>query len=151
MSLSLGSEPGFTDLPDSTFNTGNPITQTMLESMSSNAEFAAVRNEQFWGYYRNGETVELPTSPSDGYNYSRDELVYSWSIYWTGSAPNPLNGTQSPPVGGATSGQGTLLQMQYNVNQSTGLVACTTSYYKTSEQDTNDGILMVITHAQRSR
>jgi hypothetical protein len=110
-----------------------------------------VRNEQFWGFYRNGETVELPTSPADGYNYSRSELLYSWSVYWTGSAPSALNGTQSAPVGGATSGGGEILQAKYYVDQTTGVVSTVTSYYNTGQHDTNDGILMVIVHAQRNR
>ena len=151
MSLTLSAQPGFTELVDSTFNTGNPVSAATNKSLNADVKFAAVRNEQFWGFYRNGETVALPVSPADGYEYSQSELVYSWSWYWTGSAPTALNGTQSPPTGGATSGSGTLLQMQSQVNQSTGLVSTVVSYYKTAQQDTNDGILMVITHAQRDR
>ena len=151
MSLTLMSQPGFTELVDSTWDAGNPITASNMKSLNADAKFSAVSNEQFWGYYRNGETVVLPVSTADGYEYSQSELVYAWSWYWTGSAPTALNGTQSPPVGGATSGQGTLLSMSANVNQLTGLVSTVVSYYKTAEQDVNDGILMVITHAQRNR
>jgi len=44
-------------------------------------KFAAVRTEEFWGYYKNGETVALPVSPADGYAYAREELRYVWSIF----------------------------------------------------------------------
>jgi len=46
----------------------------------------------------------------------------------------------------AYSGDGTLLQMGFNID-STGLVSCSVSYYKTSQQDRNDGILLVMVHA----
>lgn len=151
MSLTLTSQPGFTEVTDATFDTGNPVTSAALKSVNADAKFAAVRNEQFWGYYRNGETVMLPVSAADGYEYSRKELLYSWSVYWTGSQLTALNGTQSAPAGGATSGSGTPLQMKFNVDQTTGLVSTIVSYYKTSQQDTNDGILLVVTHAQRNR
>jgi hypothetical protein len=150
MSLSLTSQPGFTELPDSTFDAGNPLTAASLKSLNADAKFGAVRNEQFWGYYRNGETVALPTSPVDGYEYSRAELLYTWSLYWTASAPSACNGTHTPATG-ATSGQGLVLQARANVDQSSGLVSTMVSYYKTSQQDTTDGILMVIIHAQRNR
>jgi len=151
MSLTLMAQPGFTELPDATFNTGAALSSASMKALNADAKFGAVRNEQFWGFYRNGETVVLPVSPADGYVYSLSELVFSWSWYWTGSAPTALNGTQSAPVGGATSGQGTVLQMSANVNQATGLVTTGVSYFKAAEADTNDGILMVLTHAQRSR
>jgi hypothetical protein len=154
MSLSLGNQPGFTAIADTTFDAGNPITDTLLKQMNDNGEFAVVRNEQFYGYYANGETVVLPVSTVDGYQYSRSELVYSWSIYWTGSAIGGTGGQMTaPPKGGTTQsgGGGTMLQMAANVDQASGLVSCGTSYYKSAESDTTDGILCVITHAQRSR
>lgn len=151
MSLTLGSQPGFVEIADSVFDAGNPVSDASLKALSSAAKFAAVRNEQFYGYYRDGETVQLPQSPADDYQYSRAELRYSWSIYWSGSATGPCNGTETPPTKGATTGQGQLLQNGGNVDQGTGLVSCWASYFKTGQEDTNDGILLVITHAQRSR
>jgi hypothetical protein len=150
MSLTLTAQPGFTELPDSTFDAGGPLTSASMKSLNADAKFGAVRNEQFWGYYRNGETVALPTSPIDGYEYSRAELLYSWSIYWTASAPSACNGTHTPSTG-ATGGAGTFLQMRSNVDQSTGAVSTMVSYYKSSQTDTTDGILMVMIHAQRNR
>ena len=151
MSLSLSSQPGFTDLEDSIFDAGNALSAANLKSLNADAKFAAVRNEQFWGFYRHGETVALPTSPADGYTYSRSELLYSWSIFWTAAAPGALNGTQTPPSRGATSGGGTLLEFGGYVDPSTGAVSCYSDYFSTRQTNTNDGILMVITHAQRDR
>ena len=151
MSLILTSQPGFTELPDSTFDAGNPLTSAAMKSLNADAKFGAVRNEQFWGYYGNDETITLPVSPVDGYEYARNELIYEFNWYWTGSSPGNLNGTHVAPQRGSTSGQGTLLQMGADINQSTGLVSTKVSYYKTSQMDTTDGILKVTVHAQRSR
>jgi len=139
------------ELADTSFAAGNPATSALMTSLNDDAKFAAVRNEQFYGYYRNGETVVLPVSPADGYQYSLSELRFAHSWYWTGSATGPCNGTMTPPPRGATTGSGMLLQLGADVSEVTGLVTTNVSYYKTSEQDTNDGILKVITHAQRSR
>lgn len=157
MSLTLSSQPGFTDIADGTFDAGNPVTAATAKSLNANPKFAAVRNEQFWGFYKHGETVQLPVSPADGYEYSRAELRYTWSVYWTGAASGALNGVQyvagAPPTRGSTSGGGQLLQMGFHVHQDTGVVSCNVSYYATggAQTDTNDGILMVMVHAQRDR
>jgi hypothetical protein len=153
-SLILTSQPGFTEVPDSAFDAGNPVTAADMKAMNAAAKFAAVRNEQFWGFYKNGETVQLPVSPADGYTYAREELLYTWAIFWTGAPPGAaLNGTHETPSRGATGGAGQLLQMGFIVDQTTGVVTCDVSYYPTngSQGDTNDGILLVITHAQRQR
>jgi hypothetical protein len=108
-------------------------------------------SERFWGYYKHGERVMLPVSPADGYRYARAELSYAWSLY--SSAPPPaggLNGTHAAPVPGANTGSGTLLGIQEDVNQTTGLVACISSYYSGVQTNTNDGVLMVSTYAQRA-
>ena len=151
MSLTLGTQPGFVEIADTSFAAGNAASSAVMTELNDDAKFAAVRNEQFYGYYRNGETVALPVSPADGYAYSQSELRYSHSWYWTGSATGPCNGTQTPPPRGAATGPGQVLQLGADVNQANGLVSTVVSYYKTAESDTNDGILLVITHAQRSR
>lgn len=153
MPLRLSAQPGFTDIPDDSFDATNPITATVAKALNSDAKLASVRNEQFWGYYRNGETVALPVSPADGYQYSRNELLYIWTRYGSSAAPNPCNGTQTPPTRGAGSGAGELLFFGDNIDQATGAVTCNTSYYKPggSQTDTNDGILLVIALAQRLR
>jgi len=151
VSLTLSEIPGFTDIADSVFNAGSALSSASVKALNADAKFGAVRNEQFWGYYRHGDTVELPVSAADGYEYSRDELVYSWSVWWTGSAPTACAGTQTAPTRGATGGSGTLLQMGFDVDQATGEVTCNVSYFSGSQNDTNDGILVVTVHAQRDR
>src|SRR5581483_2745933 len=152
MPLTLSSQPGFTEIADTQFDAGNPVTAANMKAINSDVKYAAVRSEEFWGFYKHGETVQLPTSPADGYAYSRQELYYTWMIYWTGAPPgSALNGTQTIPSRGATSGAGQLLQMGFIVDQSTGVVTCDVSYYKDggAQTDTHDGILLVVTHARR--
>lgn len=151
MSLTLSAVPGFTDIADATYDAGSALSAAASKALNADAKFAAVRNEQFWGYYCHGETVGLPVSPADGYAYSRADLVYTWSIYWTGSAGGACNGTQTAPSRGATGGGGTLLQMGFDIDQATGAVACNVSYFSGRQNDTNDGILLVMVHAQRDR
>jgi hypothetical protein len=152
--LTLASQPGFSEVPDSAFDAGNAASAANLKSLNAAAKFAAVRTEEFWGFYKNGEIVQLPVSPADGYTYSREELRYTWSVFWTGAPPSgALNGTQSTPTRGATSGSGQILQMGFLVDQSSGAVSCDVDYYvhEGSQNNSNDGILLVTTHAKRSR
>jgi len=150
--LLLSSQPGFTEVPDQSLDAGNPVSSAVLKALNAACKFAAVRTEQFWGFYKHGETVTLPISPADGYAYAREELRYTWSIYGTGSPPgSPLLGTQTAPGRGGTSGQGTVLSLQFHVDQGTGLVECGVSYYKTAQEDKTDGIVMVMTQATRQR
>lgn len=152
MSLTLSAQPGFTDIADATFNTGAAITAANVKALNADAKFGAVRNEQFWGYYKHGETVALPTSPADGYVYSRAELFYTFTLFWTGAPPGTaLNGTQTTPTRGSTSGGGTLLQMGFDVDNATGVVSCEVDYFSGTQHNTSDGILKVTVHAQRDR
>lgn len=150
-SLTLPSAPGFTVLPAANFDAGTTASDTDMKALNADAQFAAVRNEQFWGYVRNGETIALPVSPADGYVYSRSELLYTWSWYSTGGAPADLAMTHTSPAPGGSTGDGTILQMTANVDQTSGVVSCGVAYFKTSQTNTTNGILMVIIHAQRMR
>jgi hypothetical protein len=151
--LLLAVQPGFVDEGDASFDAGASASAAAFKRVNANAKYAAVLGETFYGYYRNGETVGLPISPADGYQYSREELRYSWSRVWSGSAPVELNGclVLPPAAKGATSGEGQVLQWGDHVDQVTGLVACQTDYFKTSHQVRQDGIVLVITHALRNR
>lgn len=152
--LTLSSQPGFAEVPDSAFDAGNAASAANLKALNAAAKFAAVRTEEFWGFYKHGETVQLPVSPADGYVYARDELRYTWSIYWTGAPPGgALNGTQGTPTRGSTSGGGHVLQMGFLVNQATGGVTCEVDYHVKDGAQTNttDGILLVTVHAKRAR
>jgi hypothetical protein len=163
MSLTLSSSPAFAELIGSTFDAGAVPTAAEFQALNRDAKFAAVRNEQFWGYYANGHTVALPVSPADGYTYSRAELFYEASVVYTGAPGTFTAGTHTlptglfglPPAGHATSQPtaGVLLQLStWTVDQATGLVAVGTSYWDGSTQTVSgDGIVMVMVHAQRSR
>jgi hypothetical protein len=152
MSLTLtGGPPSFVEVPDEDLDAGEILTQAILQAINADVDWAVVSIEDFWGYYKNGETVQLPTSAADGYNYTRQELLYTWEIWDTHPATGACNGTQSAPGVGAASGSGTILQMGFNVNQGTGAVACEVDYYQQSaaETNTNDGVLLVHTLARR--
>jgi hypothetical protein len=152
VSLTLATQPGFTDVPDTALNGGAAATSTNFKAINANAKYASVRQEIFWGFYKHGETVALPVSPADGYAYSRAELNYVWSVFWTAAPPTgALGGTHSLPTRGATSGQGTLLQFGANVDQTTGAITTEADYYKTQQMNTNDGILQVMTIATRDK
>lgn len=151
--LTLEEQPGFAEIPEAELAGGLPLTSGVLKMLNSAVKFAAVRTEYFYGYYGDGETVVLPESPVDGYQYAREELRYIWSVYWTGSPVGQLAGTLFPPLTGATSGEGQVLQMGFSVDQPTGLVHTVVSYYQDGkqQQDTADGILLVHTIAKRAR
>jgi hypothetical protein len=151
--LILTSQPGFAEIPDSSFDAGNPLTAANMKALNAAAKFAAVRGEEFWGYYQDGEVVVLPVSLADGYAYAREELLYTFSIYHTGSGPGSLNGVQTPPSRGAGTGAGNLLGFGFDVDQATGLVSCNVSYYvqNGAQTYTKDGILLVHTLAKRAR
>src|ERR1700690_289289 len=97
MTLSLSSIPGFTDLPDSVLEAGDPAYGIHVGEISQNAAFGMVRTEIFVGTYVDGDTVILPTSPIDNYNYSREELLYMWTVI---SSVNQSTGWVTP-VGGS--------------------------------------------------
>jgi hypothetical protein len=153
--LTLTSQPGFSEVPSSALDAGQPLTSANIKAINSDACFAAVRTEEFWGYYKHGETVVLPESPADGYEYAREELRYVIDeIYWTGAPPgSALGGTQNLPSRGATGGAGHLLQMGFHVDQATGAVTCDVSYHVEggAQTDTHDGILRITTIAKRQR
>ena len=140
MTLLLSSQPGFAEVPDQALDAGQPAGAAVLKALNAAAKFAAVRTEQFWGYYQHGETVALPISAADGYAYAREELLYSPSLVSTGAAMQALNGTHTLPGYGSTSGKGTLLQIACAVNQETGVVECIIAYWKDSQENTHDGI-----------
>jgi hypothetical protein len=101
-----------------------------------------VRCEIFPAIYIDGDEVELPTSPRDGYQYSRDELQYAWTIR------NSAN-----PSSKWISGPDSLWFCNWFVEQDTGKVHSEEWYRRSGEHDQNarstDGSLLVFTIAQR--
>jgi hypothetical protein len=171
MNLTLTKQSGFTQIAQAALTTGTALAAASIQGINENAKFAAVRSEEFYGFYSNGTTVLLPVSPADGYAYARDELSYEASLYWsggTGRGPwsgnagannNAVNfaiaGQTTPPFRGATGGSGQVIDISYSVNQATGVVTTAVTYAKdgtlTTLSVTTDGILHVTTLARRLR
>jgi hypothetical protein len=155
--LTWATQPGAVDLPDSNLAADQPLTDYDLTKISNNAKFAAVRPETFYGWYVNGETVQVPVSPVDGYVYTRSELEYDvagWdtrSPAVTGSANGALS---KPDRAAANPGAGSLFQMYFYVEEKNeanpGLVHCFVSFWTGStETPTNSGMVKVRVIATR--
>jgi hypothetical protein len=153
--LTWATVPGAVDIPDSNLAADQPLTDYSLTKISNNAKFAAVRPETFYGWYRNGEGVLLPTSPVDGYHYTRQELVYDIAAYCSRAPSGATNGaTTKPARANSNAGNGSLFLMDFWVEEkneaSPGLVHCQVSYWDGSHEDvTNDGFVKVRTIATR--
>ena len=83
--LTLATVPGFVDLPDSLLAANKFAMGLFFQRILANAKFGIVRPEVFTAQYKHGDTVDLPTSPVDGYQYQRDELIYLWHYVWSGA------------------------------------------------------------------
>ncbi len=155
--LTWASQPGAVDLPDSAIAADQPVTDYALSKISNNAKFAAVRPETFYGWYKNGETVLLPTSLVDGYNYSRQELEYDIAA-WCSRSPDAgaaTNGALTKPTRASMNdAPGSLYHCDFWVEEKNdanpGLVHCYVSYWTGStETPTSGGFVKVRTIAAR--
>lgn len=144
--LSFDHIPGFSDMSDATLAAEQLSLGRKVASISENAAFGMVRLECFSGYFKDGDSVPLPKSPIDGYDYQRDELIYIWGIRDTVSQ---TSGT------GWASGKDTIWYLAANVDQATGKVSTSIGYRRSGSHWTpttsNDGLLYVITVAQRQK
>jgi hypothetical protein len=143
-SLVLTHEPGFSDVSDNNFVAGQLARGFDLIKISENAAFGMARMEFFYGEYSNGQTVNLPVSPIDGYEYQRDECQYIWNVR---STVNPSSGWAS--------GEEALWIANWYVTQATGAVFCE-EWYSWVHADhppiqSSDGILGVYTIATRQQ
>ena len=139
--LIINTQPGFSDQPDSALAAGQRAIGLALAKINGNAELGMCRLEFFQGVYTNGQTVGLPVSPVDGYEYSRSELIYIWAIY---NSANPSSGWITGPT--------SLWYCGWNVDQETGDVLCDEWYRNAaSSGDSADGSLQVFTIAQRQQ
>lgn len=143
MPITLSVAPGFTDLQDSALVHDNPALGLQLQEISSNAEFGMVRCEVFEGVYADGDTIPLPISAIDGYQYTRDELIYIPNVALNTSRDN----------GWITIGSGSMYYCQWYVDQVTGTVK-TLEWFRNngsggSRTQTQDGQLIVYTICQR--
>jgi len=68
------------------FVPGNVLTYPYVTQLAQNVKEGAYAVE-FFGPTNHvfGDTVPLPTSPTDGYTYSRSELLYIWQWHDTGN------------------------------------------------------------------
>jgi hypothetical protein len=154
--LTWATVPGAVDIPDANLTADQPVTDYSLTKISNNAKFAAVRPETFYGWYRNGETVALPTSPVDGYHYTRVELEYEVAAWCSRSPSGPTNGALTKPArANSNGGPGNIYLMDFWVEEKNeanpGLVHSQVSYYIQggAETITNDGFVKVRTIATR--
>jgi hypothetical protein len=139
--LVLNTPPGFSDQPDTSLAAGEFGLGIQLAKISGNAALGMTRMEFFQGVYTNGETVDLPVSPVDGYEYQQNELTYVWGIY---SSCNTGNGWITGPQA--------LWYAQWGVDQDTGIVSCEEWYRADGAAGiSNDGYLQVFTIAQRQK
>ena len=117
MAFTLDTPPGIIDIPDSLLSAGSLASGFAFSAIKENAAFGSVVPEVFFGTYANGQTVPLPISPVDGYQYEQSEILYCWEIY------NTL------PNGGATpSAPGALRACEWYVDQQTGTVHMMENY-----------------------
>lgn len=151
--LTFSAIPGFFDLADSAIAGNQPLTDDSLQKISHNAKFAAVRCEIiFMGYFTNGDTAPVPSSPVDGYTYSRSETQMIGCIF---SSRAPAAGfiagqATPPPLENNSAGQGNLIACPYtfDINDSTGAVLYQT--YWSGNGAIGEGTIKVYAVCQRS-
>lgn len=140
--FTLSQQPGFSDLKDTSLDTPKLALGIQLDKIINNAAFGMCRTEFFTGYFRNGDTVSLPVSSVDGYNYTRDELIYIWGVSDSFNA-NTL----------WMSGKDTIWYAGWKVDQLTGDVFSEEWYRRSGAHydptQSNDGGFYVVTVAQR--
>jgi len=154
MTLRLNTIAGFSDLQNSTLTAGKRARAMHVAMIINNAQFGMVRLEFFQDKYIDGNTVILPVSAVDKYNYSRDELTYFWAI----------KSTQNASTGWLT-GPDCLWYLSHRVQQwdptpgadntDAGKVFSEEWYRKSSVHNpdgakSSDGVLLVTTCAQRA-
>src|SRR5678816_171181 len=136
MPFTLDTISGFADVSDDVFLAEAIDFGIHLGQVAENAEFGMVRREIFTGIYKDGETVILPTSPRDGYNYQLDELQFFWTVRNSAS-----------PASNWITGPDCLWFCNWKVDQDTGLVHSEEWYRRSGEHDQNqnsqDGSIMV--------
>jgi hypothetical protein len=159
---------GFIDIPDSSLAAHEIVDDEILVKIAENANFGIVRCEViFMGFYKNGDTIPVPISVVDGYQYSRDEIVYNWWLYTTrapserfvsGQAGAPGTGIEwfwGIEIGSELSQEqpGSLYNYVADIDDSTGIVSIMVSYFdqgSVAEQHRNDGVVKVFAICQRS-
>jgi hypothetical protein len=139
MPLTLIAPPGLSDLPDSALDAEEIAQGQHAVKILENTKFGVVRPEFFYmGRFSDGQTVARPTSAVDRLPYQASEVIYLWEVVLS-----------ADPRDGITSGAGTILYFDYDVEQRAdgdpGLVHCKTVYHVQGGQttETQDGELSV--------
>jgi len=136
MAFSLDMPGGWCDIPASAWAAGNVGVEDLLVALNSMVRFAATCDEYIAAApQRSGNSVALPASPDDGYNYSRSEALYAFAVQ---ASPNPDTGKNSAG--------GNVLFFHDFIAQDTGLVTSVVNYYVQGGQESssNDGLLCVL-------
>jgi hypothetical protein len=141
--LILTQTPGYVVQPASVFNAGQPINGLGLARVQNNADFAAVDVECFYQEVKNGDTVTLPRSTVDGYQYQLYECVRYWE-------------TRSTVLGvsGQPAAAGGLLVLDYWVDPISLAAQVLETYYVqggASSGPIADGVIAVWTFGVRGR
>jgi hypothetical protein len=170
--LSLGAIPTFKDAPEGTVMVAQPLREGNQSSparfgaldISYLAKFATVRTEIIpMGFWSGGQTIPVPASPVDGYQYQRGEVRYKGIIYTTLHPNGFTQGTSTPPTVGSGLTKrllkGPLYWHKMSVDDTTGITACGVSYYIPNGAETiydgsapnnaQDGVLKVYAICQR--
>lgn len=142
MAFELAEPPGFTDVPDSLLAANQGCTGFIMSAIKDNASFGSVVPEPFYTTQVDGDTVALPQSQTDGYQYSREELIYMWDMVNTTNQGN-----------GLPSANGAVLWYEQFVEPDTGKCHSTVAYYVDggAQTNTSDGVLGVWTFGIRGR
>lgn len=139
--LILNTQPGFSDQPDSVLAAGNFALGLQLAKINGNAALGMCRMEFFQGVYTNGQTVDLPVSSVDGYQYSIAECTFLWQVFNSANAST-----------GWITGPTSLWFCGWNVDQDTAFVTCDEWYRNAADSaESQDGSLQVFIVAQRQQ
>lgn len=126
----------FEEIPIPTFFPGEVLKASTMLQLEHNIKEAA-RTPEFFGpaNYLDGDQVDLPVSPLDGYTYGRDELVYIWDFNKTS---DPETGLRLAELVGHVDQDGNVSIHVWRLTGGSG-------YYRTQ-----DGQLNILTIGMRS-
>lgn len=151
--LTLGAAPTFNDISEDLLVAAQPLRQGAIQHISHNAKFGTVRKECIYeGFFKHGNTVPVSTSPIDGYVYSRAEITYKVMLFHTRQANGAFTPGQKGKPTVVFAQVANLYWWDFDIDDATGVVSCSVSYYKEggAETITNHGIVKVYAICQRS-
>jgi hypothetical protein len=144
--------PGGVDIPDILCAPDSPVVDDVLVHITENAAFTVVRLERIYmGFYKHGDTVGAPVSPADGYAYAREECQFEAEFYSTRAPGTNFQSGQALAPMFSLSQPANLYWTICDINDQTGQVALTVSYYRQGGAETisTDGMVRVYALCQR--